>query len=136
MTPEPATSSSGEENGDAQAAAVYAFVRTIPPGRVLSYGEVGQAVGASARAVGWALSFCPEDVPWQRVVGADGYLRIARRSPHLKLRQKTLLEGEGVVLDDKDRVERRFFLSEDEANAAGAARDVSAAPAPPSLFDV
>ena len=93
-----------------QTEAVYAYVQTIPRGRVLSYGEVGQAVGVGARAVGWALSFCPPDVPWQRVVGADGYLRIAKRSPHLKLRQKQLLEAEGVVFDDKERVERRFFL--------------------------
>jgi len=97
-----------------QAEAVYAFVRTIPPGRVLSYGEVGQAVGVGARAVGWALSFCPEGVPWQRVVGADGYLRIAKRSPHLKAVQKKLLEDEGVMLDDRDRVERRFFLAEED----------------------
>lgn len=106
-----------------QTAAVYDHVRTIPPGRVLSYGEVGQAVGVGARAVGWALSFCPPDVPWQRVVGADGYLRIAKRSPHLKLRQKALLEGEGVVFDDKERVERRFFL-----DAADGSEHLGAAP--------
>jgi methylated-DNA-protein-cysteine methyltransferase-like protein len=98
------------DSSERQTEAVYAYVRSIPPGRVLSYGDVGQAVGVGARAVGWALSFCPPDVPWQRVVGADGYLRIAKRSPHLKLRQKQLLEGEGVVFDDKERVERRFFL--------------------------
>jgi methylated-DNA-protein-cysteine methyltransferase-like protein len=98
------------DSSERQTEAVYAYVRSIPPGRVLSYGDVGQAVGVGARSVGWALSFCPPDVPWQRVVGADGYLRIAKRSPHLKLRQKQLLEGEGVVFDDKERVERRFFL--------------------------
>ena len=101
-------------NEERQTAAVYDYVRTIPTGRVLSYGEVGQAVGASARAVGWALSFCPEGVPWQRVVGADGYLRIAKRSPHLKAVQKKLLEDEGIMLDDRDRVERRFFLAEED----------------------
>jgi len=26
----------------------------------------------AARTVGWALSACPDDLPWQRVVKADG----------------------------------------------------------------
>ncbi len=78
-------------------AAIYDFVRSIPPGRVASYGDVGAAVGVTARTVGWAMSVAPEDVPWQRVVGADGYLRIAKRSPHLKEKQRTLLEAEGHV---------------------------------------
>ena len=95
-------------------AAIYAFIRTIPAGKVLSYGEVGVAVGATARTVGWALGMAPNDVPWQRVVGADGYLRIARRSPDLAKRQRELLEKEGVTLNDKGCVERRFFLAEDE----------------------
>ena len=37
------------------------------------------------------------DVPWQRVVGSDGYLRIGRRSPPLMQRQRELLEAEGVT---------------------------------------
>jgi methylated-DNA-protein-cysteine methyltransferase-like protein len=95
--------------------AVYVAVRAIPAGRVVSYGQVGEAVGVSARTVGWALSSCPEDVPWQRVVGSDGYLRIARRDPHLKSLQQTLLEAEGVAVSDAGFVERRFFVgAEDE----------------------
>lgn len=90
--------------------AVYAYVRSIPAGRVTSYGEVGAAVGVSARTVGWALSSCPDDVPWQRVVGSDGYLRIARRSAELKSLQQTLLESEGVAVSDSGFVERSFFL--------------------------
>ncbi len=112
MNPEPADAAE-HQDAERQAEAVYAYVRTIPLGRVLSYGEVGQAVGVGARAVGWALSFCPPDVPWQRVVGADGYLRIAKRSPHLRALQKQLLENEGVVFDARERVEPRFFLTHD-----------------------
>ncbi|MBC8104116.1 MAG: MGMT family protein [Cytophagales bacterium] len=94
-------------------ALIFDYVRTLPPGRVTSYGEVGAAVGAAARTVGWALGACPDDVPWQRVVGSDGYLRIARRSPHLKALQQQLLESEGVVVSEKGFVERRFFLEEE-----------------------
>lgn len=88
---------------------IYDFVRTIPPGRVLSYGDVGRAVGATARTVGWAMGICPDGVPWQRVVGADGYLRIARRSLELKAQQRSFLESEGVGFDDKDCVLAKFF---------------------------
>jgi methylated-DNA-protein-cysteine methyltransferase related protein len=95
--------------------AVYAYVRSIPAGKVTSYGEVGAAVGVSARTVGWALSSCPDDVPWQRVVGSDGYLRIARRSAELKSLQQTLLESEGVAVTDSGFVERRYFLGAVEA---------------------
>jgi methylated-DNA-protein-cysteine methyltransferase-like protein len=107
-------------------AAIYAAVREIPPGRVMSYGEVGALVGAGARTVGWAMSFAPEGVPWQRVVGADGYLRIAKRSPHLQTLQRTLLEAEGVAFDDKNCVERRFFVGEKEGEEDVAAREQTA----------
>ena len=90
-------------------AAIYSYVRTIPPGRVVSYGEVGQQIGATARTVGWAMSQTPEDVPWQRVVGSDGYLRIAARSPHLKALQEQLLQDEGVQFDEKGRVQIAYF---------------------------
>lgn len=105
------------ETDNAEFEAIYNYVRSIPRGRVASYGDVGAAVGATARTVGWAMSTVPGDVPWQRVVGADGYLRIARRSPHLRQRQEDLLKSEGVVVNDKGYVERRFFLGADEDEA-------------------
>ena len=76
---------------------IYAFVKTIPAGKVLSYGEVGQEVGATARQVGSAMRFAPEGVPWQRVVGFDGRLPIIKTGPDSYQRQRELLESEGVV---------------------------------------
>lgn len=81
---------------------VYAVVRSIPRGRVLSYGDVAALVGSprAARGVGAALNRLePEhDVPWWRVVNRDGRLTIP---PHHGLRalQRTLLEREGVAFD-------------------------------------
>lgn len=92
---------------------VYALVRTIPVGKVLSYGEVGQMVGMTARTVGWAMSDCPSDVPWQRVVGYDGALRTARRSPEAYAEQKARLTAEGVTFDDKGRVTDSCFWSQE-----------------------
>ena len=80
--------------------AIYAVVRAIPPGRVMSYGQVGRETGSSARTVGWAMANVQEDVPWQRVVGADGYLRIGRRSVVLQEAQRKLLEREGVTFTE------------------------------------
>uniref|UniRef100_A0A6J4IKZ6 Methylated-DNA-[protein]-cysteine S-methyltransferase DNA binding domain-containing protein n=1 Tax=uncultured Armatimonadetes bacterium TaxID=157466 RepID=A0A6J4IKZ6_9BACT len=91
--------------------AVYEHVRGIPTGMVASYGDVGAAVGVTARTVGWAMRYTPEGVPWQRVVGSDGYLRIAKRSPHLKALQRSLLEAEGVTFDENGRVNRKHFRS-------------------------
>lgn len=80
---------------------IYDLVRTIPAGRVMSYGQVGREVGCSARTVGWAMANALDgDVPWQRVVGADGYLRIGRRSVVLQEAQRKLLEREGVAFQE------------------------------------
>lgn len=95
-------------------ALIYDYIRAVPAGKVVSYGDVGAAVGLSARMIGWALADCPEDVPWQRVVGADGYLRIARRSAELRTIQETLLKSEGVELNEAGCVKPEFFLGATE----------------------
>lgn len=86
---------------------VLARVRLIPPGRVMSYGQVGDAVGCTARQAGWALNQAWDgaEVPWQRVVGSDGHLRTAKRSPALAARQKELLEAEGVTFRQSGSVD-------------------------------
>lgn len=82
------------------AEAVYEFVRTVPAGKVVTYGQVAEMVeGAAltAREVGQIMQMSPPDVPWQRVVGTGGHLPIGKRSPTLKVRQRELLEREGVT---------------------------------------
>ncbi len=57
---------------------VYQIVRRIPPGRVMTYGQIAALLGIprAARAVGWALHWVAEDsdVPCQRVVNRNGGL--------------------------------------------------------------
>ena len=74
-------------------------VREIPAGQVMSYGQVGDSVGCSAREAGWAMNQIADadEAPWQRVVGSDGALRIAKRSAAWAQRQRNLLEAEGVT---------------------------------------
>ena len=53
--------------------AVHDVVVTIPPGKVMSYGDIAEYLGAGGpRQVGAAMSRSAGDVPWWRVVHADG----------------------------------------------------------------
>ena len=75
---------------------ILAVVRAIPPGCFASYADVAElAIGSrrAARTVGWALSGCPEDVPWWRVVRSTGELPgVSDRA------QMQLLRSEGIVV--------------------------------------
>ncbi|MBA3306839.1 MAG: MGMT family protein [Thermoleophilaceae bacterium] len=62
-------------------------IRSVPPGRVTTYGDLTPGAPRRASAV---LSRCDEPgIPWQRVVRADGSLAKGER-------QRRLLEAEGV----------------------------------------
>jgi alkylated DNA nucleotide flippase Atl1 len=47
-------------------------VAAIPPGRVLSYGDIATRLGVGPRQVGRAMTLLDDAVPWWRVVHADG----------------------------------------------------------------
>jgi len=85
---------------------IYAVVRRIPRGRVATYGQVARLAGLPRRArlVGYALSALERgDVPWQRVVNAQG--RISGRSePLFEDEQRGLLERERVVFTKSGRI--------------------------------
>lgn len=49
------------------------MVEQIPPGRVLAYGDIAEALGRGGpRQVGWVMSHHGAPVSWWRVVRADG----------------------------------------------------------------
>ena len=79
---------------------VYRLMKRIPRGRVVTYGELARALRlrGGARAAGYALAACPRGrgIPWHRVVGAGGRIRVPE--PHAAL-QRRLLETEGVTVD-------------------------------------
>ena len=53
---------------------VLDIVDTIPPGRVMTYGDVAAVLGSrAARAVGQVMSNYGSDVPWWRVIRAGGH---------------------------------------------------------------
>ena len=94
---------------------VYAVVRLIPTGHVATYGLIADAVSGvsiTARQVGAAMRFAPDDIPWHRVVGAHGVLPIARRSPELHRMQRSLLEAEGVAFGGRSNSTINMALSQ------------------------
>ena len=82
---------------------VYKIVARVPYGRVISYGQIARMLGHphAARTVGWALSVCPEALPWQRVVKADGSIA---GGGFAELRRTMLIE-EGVIFRLDGRVD-------------------------------
>jgi methylated-DNA-protein-cysteine methyltransferase-like protein len=68
----------------------------------------GAYIRIRARWVGYALASCPEDIPWQRVVNAQG--RISPRPGHGPHVQRLLLKEEGVHLGKAGRIELDHYL--------------------------
>ena len=90
---------------------IYAVVRRIPKGEVATYGQIARIVGrCTARMVGYAMAAVPEGsrVPWQRVINAQGMVS-ARSHGDGDVRQRVLLEKEGVMFDANGRVDLRIF---------------------------
>lgn len=86
-------------------AQVYELVRQIPFGKVVSYGQIACMLGRpyAARQVGWAMRCCPDDLPWQRVVKADGSIA-GGMFPEIR---KAFLESEGVEFLPDGRVDMK-----------------------------
>ncbi len=88
----PATS----DGRDARTARIVARVRAIPAGFVRTYGDIDPR---APRLVGHILATTHEDLPWHRVVHADGSVPMGRR-------QRALLRQEGVPMKG-ERVDLR-----------------------------
>jgi methylated-DNA-[protein]-cysteine S-methyltransferase len=92
---------------------VYEVVRTIPPGRTMTYGQVAAALGEEpmrARDVGIAMArnrFAPF-VPCHRVVAANGKLG-GYSAPGGTATKKRLLELEGVRLSSDEPLQISLF---------------------------
>lgn len=81
--------------GDRRAAAIVERIRAIPAGFVRTYGDIEPG---APRMVGRVLATTTEDLPWHRVVRADG--SVAKGAEQLrKLRREGVpLRGDRVDL--------------------------------------
>jgi methylated-DNA-protein-cysteine methyltransferase-like protein len=95
---------------------VWELVRKVPSGKVATYGQIALMLPPPAgvdfesyrafgpRWVGGAMSACPDDVPWQRVINSQG--KISERPGAQK--QRILLEAEGILFV-KDKVDLKKY---------------------------
>lgn len=93
---------------------VYLIVKQIPFGKVVSYGDIAEALGNKrlSRQVGWALHAnpAPDEIPCYRVVFKDGSLSEAFAFGGINAQRELLLK-EGINFDKKGRVKPCFFVN-------------------------
>ncbi len=102
---------------------IYRIVNQIPRGRVATYGQVARLVGipGHARQVGYALSAMADDQPvvWHRVINARGEIS-TRSEPEFEQLQRKMLEAEGIVFDERDRVSlQRYRWQQNDRQISG-----------------
>ncbi len=87
---------------------IYEVVKSIPKGRVATYGQVAMLAGNPrwARVVGYALhnNPMPGVIPCHRVVNREGRVAPAFAFGGEDV-QRRLLEAEGIVFDADGRVD-------------------------------
>ena len=91
---------------------VYEIVREIPSGKVMTYGQIAEILGAgyTPRTVGFVMhSADTENVPWQRVINSQGACSTGKMTMPVNLQQK-MLEDEGVVFNEKGRCDLKTNL--------------------------
>jgi methylated-DNA-protein-cysteine methyltransferase related protein len=93
--------------------AIYAVVRQIPVGQVATYGQIAELADLprQARLVGYALyRITPElDIPWHRVINAQGEISESPWRQGDDQLQRVLLEQEGVQFSVKGKVNLRQY---------------------------
>lgn len=89
MEPAPATLN--------KVARIEAILAQIPPGKVVSYGQVADLAGLPGRArlVGKVLRETDKVLPWHRVLGAGGTISLPKGSTGF-MEQTGRLQQEGV----------------------------------------
>src|SRR5205085_4268329 len=91
-------------------ARVFALVKACPAGKVTTYGWLAKAVGypRGARMIGWIMNESPQGVPAQRVINSKGELSGSWAFGQ-KGRMRKLLENEGVVFSEDERVDIKRY---------------------------
>ena len=85
---------------------IWAVVASIPPGRVMGYGEVAREAGYPrySRMVAASMGRSPSPLPWHRVVRSDRTLAFEPGSTAYR-EQAQLLKQEGIRFEGAKIVE-------------------------------
>lgn len=99
---------------------IYATVRQIPYGKVATYGQIAELsnLPRRARLVGYALfRVAPDaDVPWHRVINAQGTISESPFRQGNDYLQRSLLEAEGVEFSPAGKVDLRKYRWQPEVD--------------------
>jgi methylated-DNA-protein-cysteine methyltransferase-like protein len=114
---------------------VFEIVRQIPSGRVMTYGQIAEILGEgyTPRTVGYVMNAAEKDVPWQRVINAQGACSTGHVVLPVDLQQR-MLEDEGVIFNDKKRCDLKTYRWEPDEVQSSKFK-VSGWDEQPSLFD-
>lgn len=89
--------------------ALYLALQQVPPGRVITYGNLARLAGHSrgARWAGQVLAQLPQNsaLPWHRVVNSQGKISLPGSRA---ARQRALLEAEGVEFQ-RDKIKLALY---------------------------
>lgn len=92
---------------------IYSLVRKIPAGKVATYGQIAQLLGKQghARQIGYALyRVAPDsDIPWQRVVNAQGMISHSPQRQGSDDLQRILLEQEDIVFNAQGKLKLQHY---------------------------
>lgn len=91
---------------------IYEIVKSIPKGKVATYGQVALLVGNPrlARVVGYALHNNPDpfNIPCHRVVNREGKVAEIFAFGGGEI-QRELLEDEGIVFESNGRIDLKKY---------------------------
>lgn len=91
--------------------AFYLTLMSIPPGKVITYGQLAALAGlpGAARLAGTVLCGLPEqtELPWHRVINAQGKISLPENSSGYQ-EQKKRLEAEGVIFTN-NKINLRIY---------------------------
>ncbi len=92
--------------------AVFILVKSIPPGRVMTYGQIAALIGfpRTAQMVGWVLHWSDQKkIPYQRVLNRFGGLAAGYTKGGREAHREELLD-EGIEIRGNDTVDLEKYL--------------------------
>lgn len=88
------------------------IIKKIPTGKIATYGQIATYAGnpRASRQVAWILhsSSRKDNLPWHRVINSKGMISLPLN--HGYELQKELLEKEGIIFDENDKVDFDRYL--------------------------
>ena len=86
---------------------VYQIVERVPCGKVASYGQIARMAGSprAAKQVGYAMRRCPSELPWHRIVRANGSIAVGVCESFCR----AMLEAEGISFLANGKIDIKLY---------------------------